>query len=172
MGSNPTPAALQRFDLTLSSNCCMIVCMSELSDAILLLRSEGKSYNEIHRVTGASKGTISYHCGAGQKEHARNRTKDKRSKIRAYIQEAKQAAVCDDCGEDYPYWILEFDHVRGVKLFNIAMFRQFTSKLEDVKAEIAKCDIVCSNCHKNRTYLRLLRTGDSTTDLEGIYYQT
>lgn len=35
---------------------------------ILRLRAEGKSYNEIQRITGASKGTISYHCGAGQKE--------------------------------------------------------------------------------------------------------
>ena len=37
-------------------------------DEILRLRAEGKSYNEIHRITGASTGTISFHCGKGQKE--------------------------------------------------------------------------------------------------------
>lgn len=39
-----------------------ILIMSSLKDSIIKLRLEGKSYNEISRVTGASKGTVSYHC--------------------------------------------------------------------------------------------------------------
>lgn len=35
---------------------------------ILELRSEGKTYNQIKDILGCSKGTISYHCGDGQKE--------------------------------------------------------------------------------------------------------
>lgn len=42
----------------------------KLKEDILQLRAEGKSYNEIRKITGASKGTISYHCGEGQKEKA------------------------------------------------------------------------------------------------------
>lgn len=37
-------------------------------DQILKLREQGKSYNEIHQITGASKGTIAYHCGKDQKK--------------------------------------------------------------------------------------------------------
>ena len=38
--------------------------MSELRDQILALRADGKTYNEIAKITGASKGTISYYCGS------------------------------------------------------------------------------------------------------------
>lgn len=44
-------------------------------DNILRLRAEGKTYNEIREITGASKATISYHCGEGQVEKARAREK-------------------------------------------------------------------------------------------------
>ena len=47
-------------------------------DQILQLRAEGKTYNEIKEITGASKGTISYHCGKGQKDKTNNRTNKRR----------------------------------------------------------------------------------------------
>lgn len=36
-------------------------------EKILELRAEGKSYREIQKITGASKSTISFHLGEGQK---------------------------------------------------------------------------------------------------------
>lgn len=42
-------------------------------DDILQLRSEGKTYNEIMKITGASKSTISYHCGINQKQRTARR---------------------------------------------------------------------------------------------------
>ena len=59
---------------------------------------------------------------------------------------------CADCGVSYPYYVMEFDH-RGDKEFAIAdnAHRVSESKLRN---EIAKCDVVCSNCHKARTYIR------------------
>jgi len=117
---------------------------------------------------GCSKGTISYHLGAGQKEKTRQRTRDKRNKIIKYVQEFKSGKICADCKEDYPYWMLEFDHL-GDKSFTIGQFRAHTTDLEVIKAEIAKCDIVCANCHKNRTHLRLLVSGGDTIDLSEFY---
>jgi len=35
---------------------------------ILKLRAEGKTYTEIQKILGCSKGTISYHLGDGQKQ--------------------------------------------------------------------------------------------------------
>ena len=49
-----------------------------LKEKILELRDEGKSYNEIKKILGCSKGTISYHCGKGQKEKTINRQKKRR----------------------------------------------------------------------------------------------
>lgn len=46
-----------------------------MKEKILKLRNEGKTYTEIQNILGCSKGTISYHCGKGQKEKSNNRLK-------------------------------------------------------------------------------------------------
>ena len=48
--------------------------MSVLGDKILKLRSEGKTYSQIQALLNCSRGSISYHCGPGQKEKFRQRT--------------------------------------------------------------------------------------------------
>jgi hypothetical protein len=51
---------------------------------------------------------------------------------------------------------MDFDHRQGEeKLANINKFA-YTS-LEALQREIAKCDVVCANCHRERTYWRKLR---------------
>lgn len=66
---------------------------------------------------------------------------------------------CVDCGNSYPYYVMEFDHVpeRGKKINNISCFignRSINSKT--VQDELAKCDLVCANCHSIRTHNRLI----------------
>ena len=56
---------------------------------------------------------------------------------------------CMDCGTSNPV-VLEFDHVRGTKVNNIAKMFGYSSD-ETLQAEIEKCDIVCANCHRIRT---------------------
>lgn len=94
------------------------------------------------------------------KEKVKSVAKDRRRYVVRYIQEYKQSRACMDCGIDYPYWIMEFDHrPEETKLGNISMMYK-THSLEDVKLEIEKCDVVCSNCHKDRTRSRLVTTGE------------
>lgn len=50
--------------------------MTKHRDDILRLRSEGKTYNEIQKELGCSKGTISYHLGHGQKQKTEDRRKN------------------------------------------------------------------------------------------------
>lgn len=138
--------------------------MTSKKEEILRLRAEGLSYKQIRAETGASLATISFHCSPGQKEKNAARTRDRRNKICAYLQEIKEASGCVDCGEKYPYFTLDFDHVRGDKLGTIAYMTR-GSTLEEVKAEVAKCDIVCSNCHRFRTWNRIVSSGGSTLEL-------
>jgi hypothetical protein len=49
--------------------------------------------------------------------------------------------------------MMDFDHVRGTKQANVAELINTLSK-KRLDEEIAKCEIVCSNCHRARTYLR------------------
>lgn len=57
-----------------------------------------------------------------------------------------------DCGLHPEYsQVLEFDHRPDeVKLFHISD-RMGSGTMADLIAEIAKCDIVCANCHRIRT---------------------
>jgi hypothetical protein len=58
---------------------------------------------------------------------------------------------CADCGEADPL-VLEFDHL-GDKRFEIN--KQFASRnWQEILDEIAKCDVVCANCHRRRTAKR------------------
>ena len=137
-------------------------------EQIIALRKQGKTYKEIKDALGCSKGTIAYHLGEGQKDKTRQRSRDKRGEIKKYIQHYKQEHSCTDCGENYPYWIMEFDHLKD-KLFNLSGFSTKTSNLDLIKEEIAKCEVVCSNCHKDRTYIRGYKNGSNTLDVSSYY---
>jgi hypothetical protein len=58
---------------------------------------------------------------------------------------------CVDCGETDPV-VLEFDHLRD-KRFDISN-RLVSVRWESVLQEIAKCEVVCANCHRRRTMVR------------------
>jgi hypothetical protein len=57
---------------------------------------------------------------------------------------------CMDCGGEFPPYVMDFDH-RSDKKFNIAS-RYKQAPLAVLLDEIAKCDVVCSNCHRVRTH--------------------
>ena len=54
---------------------------------------------------------------------------------------------------------MEFDHVTDDKVFNIGA--RMHGSLRQLLEEIAKCEVVCSNCHRTRTYHRLTRARSS-----------
>jgi hypothetical protein len=49
---------------------------------------------------------------------------------------------------------MDFDHARGAKVAILAKLRSDKASLSKIDAEIAKCDVVCANCHRLRTKLR------------------
>jgi hypothetical protein len=71
------------------------------------------------------------------------------------IREAKEVP-CADCGHRYPYCVMDFDHRPGEKKrFNLANAAGSPRlSWEAIAAEIAKCDVVCANCHRIRTHER------------------
>ena len=75
-----------------------------------------------------------------------------RGRIRAIIAEAKNQP-CSDCGGRFPTCVMDQDHVRGEKKFKVseAVQRAYGLTLDRVRTEIAKCDVVCANCHRVRT---------------------
>lgn len=61
---------------------------------------------------------------------------------------------CTDCGGWFEHFQMDFDHRdRSLKSFEITG-KYHTSK-KRLLAEIAKCDVVCANCHRLRTARQL-----------------
>jgi hypothetical protein len=81
----------------------------------------------------------------------RKRERDRR--IRELAEKAK-AKPCADCGIQYAPWQTDFDHVQGNKVMRVADLVRRKVSIRKLKAEIAKCDVVCANCHRNRTHYR------------------
>jgi hypothetical protein len=63
---------------------------------------------------------------------------------------------CRDCSND-DRRVLEFDHL-GDKIANISEL--YTRSWDKLKLELKKCELVCANCHKIRTWRR--KYGDDT----------
>jgi hypothetical protein len=61
---------------------------------------------------------------------------------------------CADCSRRYRPYIMDFDHVRGTKLGNISDMAKNQVSKQRLLDEVAKCDVVCSNCHRERTHKR------------------
>lgn len=70
-----------------------------------------------------------------------------------------KARPCADCNGSYPYEVMEFDHLDPeTKVGDVAVMAR-KQKASVVFAEIAKCELVCANCHRIRTLTRRLDKG-------------
>ena len=95
-----------------------------------------------------------------QKKHYKNKSdyykkhsSDTKQKIRRIVKEIKEASPCQDCGVKYPYYVMDFDHRENKKfIISTAYLRR---GINIIFEEIKKCDLVCSNCHRQRTQNRI-----------------
>jgi hypothetical protein len=70
-----------------------------------------------------------------------------------------KSAPCADCGNRFEACCMDFDHVKGKKLYNVgAMFAHHYSE-SLIRSELDKCELVCSNCHRIRTRDRRIGSG-------------
>ena len=73
------------------------------------------------------------------------------AKIYEEIRKLK-SVPCPDCDRTYDPVCMDFDHLPGnVKLYNIANMVKDKLPLSKILEEIAKCEVVCVNCHRLRT---------------------
>lgn len=127
--------------------------MTKLHEDILKLRIDGKTYNQIQLELGCSKGTISYYLGKNQKDKTRERSQSRREKIRNILKKIKEKAGCSDCQTMHPYYMLDFDHTGDDKIDALSVMTRWYP-IEDIMKEIQKCEVVCANCHRIRSYKR------------------
>ena len=106
-----------------------------------------------------------YHRNPSQRFSARKSNKKSRVKISLLIQESKNKP-CADCGNSFPYYVMDFDHLKEKEFTISAKAHNYGRK--KLQEEIDKCDVVCSNCHRVRTWERRNAKSDVFEDLELI----
>lgn len=92
---------------------------------------------------------------AANNERALARRKARRpaelAEKRALVLSAKDRP-CTDCDVSYPAYVMQFDHRDpSQKWFTISSSMR-SRTIAQLRAEIAKCDVVCANCHAERTH--------------------
>ena len=84
-------------------------------------------------------------------EARQRRWNDKRREISRATRNAIKSVPCKDCGRSYPPYVMQFDHLDAKT--KVADVSQLRDRSRIVK-EAAKCDVVCANCHAERTHRR------------------
>lgn len=118
-------------------------------------RERSKEWYKAHRDQARERRKEWYKAhGEQAKKRNKERSKARDARGRAFLNEAK-GRPCTDCHKQYSPWVMQFDHLPGTKkLFAVghATSRPLSSLLD----EIAKCEVVCANCHAERTHQRRL----------------
>lgn len=86
------------------------------------------------------------------KQRYLDRNKKYRRSINDFVKDLKEKKPCEDCNKNFPYYVMDFDHV-GEKTENINFLAK-TGRIGALKKELLKCELVCSNCHRERTFSR------------------
>ena len=80
-----------------------------------------------------------------------NESSIRRRQILVKMKNEAKDVPCQDCGKRYPSYVMDFDH-RSDKKFNLSAIGSKFISIKKVQEEIDKCDIVCANCHRERTH--------------------
>ena len=76
------------------------------------------------------------------------KAKELRNKLKSYIDSIKKTGKCSRCGNT-DYRVLEFHHRKPEdKKFSIVQSVHNRYSLSSLIKEIAKCELLCSNCHR------------------------
>lgn len=86
-----------------------------------------------------------------RKREKQNKANVRAKNVKIFLAEYKLKKGCLDCGYNKHHSALDFDHIYDNKSLNVC----FAKSITQAKKEIEKCEVVCANCHRIRTYERL-----------------
>jgi hypothetical protein len=104
-----------------------------------------------HRIRTATRSS-SWRTDPGSLDSAAGLTRGERRNM-VHIRDVLTDCACVDCG-DSRLIVLDFDHL-GPKRGNVIALARRGCSLEVLRAEIARCEIRCGNCHRRRTVATL-----------------
>jgi hypothetical protein len=122
---------------------------------------EEKDLDEFHAGARVCKGCKKDADARSFQKHREARLEKRRQDrlaAREWFESLKAGKKCADCDLDHPPWRMDWDHLPGTeKLFEIADVSHMATGEKGKRKildEIAKCELVCANCHRDRTHDR------------------
>lgn len=85
---------------------------------------------------------------ANNKQRQMVNVKRRRKEMQQWMRDYKQGLSCLDCGANHPA-VIEFHHVNG-KDFTLATWASNIASKARFIEEVAKCVVLCANCHRIR----------------------
>ena len=127
-----------------------------------------------------SKGILHSQCKDCEKARDRihyQESKERRNSIRAtadfqkernvlLVEQARQCG-CKKCGEKRPY-VLDFHHRIPEEKSNVLAHMIKSSSEANLIAELAKCDVLCANCHREFHYLQQTQDLNYSTWMDSL----
>ena len=83
------------------------------------------------------------------KRQYNTRARQRKQESARWINKYKRDRKCAECEEGNPI-ILQFHHNSGKSESDISVSQIKACSLDVIKAEIAKCTVLCANCHKKK----------------------
>lgn len=116
---------------------------------IIRLRDEGKSYREIEKILGCSRGTISYYLG-NKEETKMTATNPIQDKARTYSENIRLKKACQGCSQ-YLHFV-QLEYVSIPDLDKAIKDIKTQEDFDAFKKVITNSYVLCSNCNKLRLY--------------------
>jgi hypothetical protein len=97
-----------------------------------------------------------------------SQAKSRKENVNRFLRKYKLQHGCADCGYKENHVALDFDHVVGEKRLDVCNAKS----IAQAESEILKCEVVCSNCHRIRTWERSHSKTDSHPCKPDIFAMT
>jgi cytochrome c553 len=100
---------------------------------------------------------VECHRAAGRQNYQENKERyfkqaKKRDKELDELINSYKDKPCADCGIKYPPYVMDLDHVNpSNKFLKLSTMRRRRMSFDKIKEELVKCEVVCANCHRERT---------------------
>jgi hypothetical protein len=126
-------------------------------------------YSGVKRLTACRSCHKTYHRSWYLRNDAVRREEIKaHQRERLALLRAMKDGPCSDCHGRFHFSAMDFDHVRGEKQITPVLMARQGWSLARIQAELEKCELVCSNCHRVRTHFRRANRGVGNASQPGF----
>jgi predicted Zn-ribbon and HTH transcriptional regulator len=114
-----------------------------------------------HRLCRECQRTLNQKHYAKNSEAIKEAVNSRKFEAKRLVFNMKHRKQCKDCGGTFNSWQMDFDHRDPSSKVESVSTLVKMGTIETILTEIAKCDLVCANCHRDRTFKKFGVEGEA-----------